>query len=388
MNSTKNRKLRVLGVAVSALLSLTMAACSSSGSSGGGGGSTGSTATAGGSAASQAAAAQAALKTISKPATKITLTTPLPKAPSPGLMVSMNCDVPACTVIGNGVKAAVEAGGWKYATENYMSADPSTLTAAMLRALKLHPTAVTLAGIPPSAGWSSVIPAYKKAGVAIIPTFLAGQKLSSTIIASPGGPPARKATAVTMADWFIADSKGKGHALLQRVDGFPVVKLWADTFAATVKAKCSQCQISQLSNTIADATGGNIVPSIIPKLRADPSINYLIGDLEFYDALPAALNAAGLKGKVKVAGQTPDLAGLNYLKQGVYSAATPAPNNYVGWVVADAAFRFQQKLPVPASDDGVLPYQLYLPSTKFASDAGYEEPTDYPQEFKKLWKTN
>jgi ribose transport system substrate-binding protein len=390
MNPMKNPKVRVLGVAVSAALSLTMAACSSSGGGGGAstGGATGTAKAAGGSAASQAAAAQASLKSILVPPTAITLTTPLPKAPSPGLMISMNCDVPACTVIGNGVKAGVEAGGWRYATENYKSADPATLTAALLRALKKHPTAVTIAGIPPSAGWSSVIPAYKKAGVAIIPTFLAGQKLDDTIVSSPGGPPARAATAKTMARWFIADSKGKGHALLQRVDGFPVVKLWADTFAATVKAECSACKITQLSNTIADATGGKIVSTIIPKLRGDTSINYLLGDLEFYDALPSALDAAGLKGKVKVAGQTPDLTGLNYLKQGVFSAATPAPNNYVGWIVADAAFRFQQKLPIPASDEGVLPYQLYLPNTKFSLDAGYDKPLDYPAQFKKLWKTS
>jgi ribose transport system substrate-binding protein len=390
MKLTKNPKVRVLGISLTAALTLAMAGCSSSGSGGNKttGSASGSTSSAGGTAASEVKAAEAALKPVLVPPTKIFLTTPLPKAPSPGLMISMNCDVPACTVIGNGVKAGVEAGGWKYATENYLSADPATLKSALLRALAKHPSAVTLAGIPPAAGWSAVLPAYKKAGVPIIPTFLAGQALDETIIASPGGPPARKATAITMANWFIADSKGKGHALLQRVDGFPVVKLWSDTFAATVKAKCSGCKIDELSNTIGDATGGKIVSSIMPKLQSDRSINYVFGDLEFYDALPAAMKAAGLNGKVKVAGQTPDVAGLNFLKQGVFSAATPAPNNYVGWVVADVAFRHQQKLPIPASDEGVLPYQLYLPNTDFAINAGYDKPLDYPQQFKALWKVS
>jgi ribose transport system substrate-binding protein len=303
-------------------------------------------------------------------------------------MIWMNCDIPACTVIGNGVKAGAEAGGWKYSTENYQSSDPATLSAALLRALKEHPTAVSLSGIAPTAGWSSVIPAYAKAGVPIIPTFLGDLTLSKTLIALVGGPPARETTAKTMADWFISDSGGKGHALLQRVDGFPVVKVWADTFEQTVKAECSACKVTDLSNTIADATSGGIVPSIIPKLRGDTSINYLFGDLEFYDALPAAMKSAGLTGKVKVAGQTPDVTGLNYLKQGVFSAATPAGNNYAGWLVADAAFRYQQHLAVPATDQGPLPYQLYLPTTQFSMDAGYDKPVDYPAQFKKLWKTS
>ena len=373
---------RALAIGLAVAVSLSLAGCSSGGgtTTGGAGGDANS--------AADAQAAQDAIAPSLDAPTKITLTTPLPKAPSPGLMIWLNCDVPACTVIGNGVKAGVEAGGWTYSTENYKSADPSTLTAAFERALKRNPSAVSLSGIPPTAGWSSVLPAYKAAGVPIIPTFLGDLTLDETLIALVGGPPARETTAVTMAQWFISDSKGKGHALLQRVDGFPVVKVWADKFAATVKEQCSGCEVSELSNTIADATGGKIVSSIIPKLRGDKSINYLIGDLEFYDALPSAMNAAGLKGKVKVAGQTPDITGLNYLKQGVFSAATPAGNNYAGWLVADAAFRYQQKLPVPDEDQGPLPYQLYLPDTDFSLDAGYDKPSDYPEQFKTLWKTN
>jgi ribose transport system substrate-binding protein len=256
----------------------------------------------------------------------------------------------------------------------------------MTRALGLHPSAVTLSGIPAADGWASVEPAYKAAGVPIIPMFLGPTQLDSTVIANIGGPPSRASTAVTMARWFIADSGGKGHALLQRVDGFPVLKVWSDTFASTVSAECSECKITTLSNTIADASGGGIVSSIIPKLVADPSINYLFGDLEFYDGLPAAMRAASLTGRVKVAGQTPDIIGENYLKQGVFSAATPAGNNYAGWLAADAAFRYLMHLPIPAADNGYLPYQLLFPKTNFDINPGYDKPSDYPAQFKALWK--
>jgi ribose transport system substrate-binding protein len=365
-------------------LFVAISACSS-------GGSTGSTTTSGtsgssGQAAAQAKAAAGKLTSVEVPPTKITLTTPLPKAPPKGLMVWMNCDIPACTVIGNGVKAAVTAAGWKFAIETYTSANPATLTAAMTRALALHPSAVTLSGIPAADGWASVEPAYKAAGVPIIPMFLGPTQLNSTVIANIGGPPARQTTAVTMAQWFIANSGGKGHALLQRVDGFPIVKVWSDTFASTVAAECSECTVTDLSNTIADASDGGIVPSIIPDLVSHPSINYLFGDLEFYDGLPAAMKAANLTGKVKIAGETPDIIGEDYLKQGVFSAATPAGNNYAGWLAADAAFRYIMHLPIPAADSGYLPYQLLFPNTSFVVNPGYTMPTDYPQQFEALWK--
>jgi ribose transport system substrate-binding protein len=375
---------RWLTAGLALALFVAISACSSGGSTG----STTTSGTSGGSsqAAAQAKAAAAKLVSVEAPPTKITLTTPLPKAPPKGLMVWMNCDIPACTVIGNGVKAAVIAAGWKFAIETYTSANPATLTAAMTRALALHPSAVTLSGIPAADGWASVEPAYKAAGVPIIPMFLGPTQLNSTVIANVGGPPARQTTAVTMAEWFIANSGGKGNALLQRVDGFPIVKVWSDTFESTVKAECSQCTVTDLSNTIADASDGGIVPSIIPDLVSHPQINYLFGDLEFYDGLPAAMKAANLTGKVKVAGETPDIIGEDYLKQGVFSAATPAGNNYAGWLAADAAFRYIMHLPIPAADSGYLPYQLLFPNTTFTVNPGYTMPTDYPQQFEALWK--
>ena len=382
--SRRTARLALIGASLAACL--IASACSSSGNSASTGNGSSASGADSASAAADAAAAEAKLAPVKVAPTKITLTTPLPSKPAPGTMVWMNCDIPACTVIGNGVKAAVEAAGWTFKTENYKSSDPATLTSALQRALGEHPTAVSLSGISPTAGWSSVVPAYKSANVPIIPMFLGPTQLDSTIVANVGGPPAREEPAKTMARWFIADSGGKGEALLQRVDGFPVVKVWADTFKATVQAECKACKVDELSNTIADATSGNIVPTIIPKLKSNPSIKYVFGDLEFYDGLPSAMSAAGLTGKVKVAGQTPDVTGENYLKQGVFAAATPAGNNYAGWLTADVAFRIAAKLPIPAADQGSMPYQLLLPDTDFNINAGYDKPSDYPEQFKALWK--
>ncbi|MBS1676359.1 MAG: substrate-binding domain-containing protein [Actinobacteria bacterium] len=324
---------------------------------------------------------------LSKPPTEITLKKPLPEAPPKGTMIWMNCDVPACTVIGTGVKEGVEAAGWKYETENYESADPATLTAALKRALAKNPTAVSLSGIPPSAGWSSVIPEYKAAGIPIVAISLGPTELEETLIANTAGPPDRQLAGENMAYWFIAESNGEGKALLQRLDGFPILKVWADAFEETVKEKCEKCQLETLDSTIADATEGTIPQSIVPALQSHPENEYLISaDLEFLDSLPSLMQAAGLADKIKIAGATPTIVGQKAIKAGTWNAATPAHFTIAGWAAADAAFRDAMGLPVPAEDNGALPQQLLLTENEWTPEASFEQPTDYREQFEKLWQ--
>lgn len=379
LTSRKNRWMIALpGLLAAALLT---AACGSDSSGGdSAGGKVDQT-----QAAADTKAAQAIVDTLLKPATAITQTEKLAAAPAKGTMIWMNCDVPACQVIGDGVKAGVEAAGWTFDTETYQSADPATLTAALKRALDKNPTAVSLSGIPPEAGWSAVIPDYEAAGVPIVTTFLGPTKLNDTVIVNAGGPPARYADGVNMAHWFIADSKGQGRALLQRLDGFPILKEWADGFETTVKDECAGCSLETLSNTIADGTGGKIVSTIIPALRKDDSLKYLVSaDLEFLDALPAQMDAAGLKDTI-VIGATPTVTGQQAILDGTWAAATPAPFAMAGWVAADAAFRYAAGVPVPDADNGPLPTQLLTPDGDWTVNPTYDQPADYPEQFKTLW---
>ena len=328
----------------------------------------------------------AQVATLEKAPTKLALTTPLPKAPPKGTMIWMNCDVPACTIIGDGVKAGVEAAGWTFKEINYVSANPATLTSALTQALAQHPTAVTLSGIPPTDGWSSVIPAYKKAGIPIIPTFLGPTPLTSTVVANPGGPADRYQDGVNMAKWFIVDSKGKGIALLQRLDGFPILAQWANGFQATVSKDCKACKITTLKSTIADATGGSIPGTIVPALESNPSATYMISaDLEFLDGLPSLMKAANLTGKVKVAGATPDLTGEKLIENGTWTAATPQKDTLGGELAADVAFREAEHIPIPKADDGPITSQILLKGGPWTPAQSFTIP-NYQAQLDKLWK--
>lgn len=335
----------------------------------------------------EASAAADAIKSAEEAPTEITVTTPLPKAPTDGKLVWLNCNFPTCAVIGEGAKAAAEAAGWEYEQIQYDATDPATLTAAFKRALTLEPTAVSMSGIPPEAGWSSVFADYEAAGVAIIASFLGGKDVEEPIFASvSSGETTYVNYGEIVARWFIADSKGQGQALVQTVEGYPVLKAGTDAIAATIKAECSACKVTKLENTIAQAGSNGIVPAVIPALQKDPNIKYaLMSNLEFSDALPPALAAANLD--VKIAGWVPTATGYGLMQQGKFAAAVTHASRYSGWLIVDSALRFQQGLELDPGDTGPMPTQLLLPDTEFELKDSYE-PAGYEDQFKSLWQVN
>jgi ribose transport system substrate-binding protein len=333
-----------------------------------------------------AATAQKTLNQFEQTPVKITQTEPLPSAPPKGkTLVWLNCDIPTCTNQGAGLKAAMQAAGWNYQQINYQSANPATLTAAFQRALMMKPTVVVESGVPPEAGWSSVLPAYKAAGIPIITSYLGPTPLTAPIIANVAGPATFQEYAKLVAAWFIADSHGTGRALIERIDSYPVLKAYSDALVADIKQGCAKCDISTvLQNSAADASSNQVVPSIVSALKRDPSLKYVLPtDLEFLDALPSAMSAAGLH--VKVAGQDPDLAELGYLKSGQFAMAPSHPEVQAGWVMADVAFHYAMGLPVPADDNGPLPTRVLTSAQNFPTGQLQEYPTNYQQQFMALW---
>jgi ABC-type sugar transport system substrate-binding protein len=76
------------------------------------------------------------------------------------------------------------------------------------------------------------------------------------------------------------------------------------------------------------------------------------------------------------------------LASGDFSAITGVNGNYAAYITVDAALRVAQGLPIP-SNEGDLPVGLYTKDS--LSDQGgaadsYNQPADYVQQFKTLWK--
>ncbi|HEY3713308.1 MAG TPA: substrate-binding domain-containing protein [Jatrophihabitantaceae bacterium] len=376
---------RVLVAAVAAAAAL-LAACSSStpSKSGSPGGGTSAADDAGG--AAVVAKAQAFIKPYLSAPTKIPLTVPLKAAPARGkTIVFLQCELAQCKGIGNGVQAAAQVVGWTFKSIPYQSTNPSTLASALDQALQYKPVAVALTS-PPYAIWSQKVAAYKAAGVPLVPSFTGKVPIDSTIIANPASPEYAALNGQILGNWFIADSNAKGHVLSVGVNDFPYLAGTTDGFNTTVKNDCSGCKLTKLNVGIPDVGNGSINNIIVSALRKDPSINYVVPvDAVFAAALPSALAAAGLTGKVKVAGCCGDTTTEAGLATGQFQAITGVNGGYAGFITVDAAARAAEGSPMP-ENEGILPVGLLTKGTSVKPADSYNEPADFVAQFKALWK--
>lgn len=380
------RAIRSLGIAAAMLPILLLAACGSNAASPTTTSGSGTTANTGGPMSSGLRRAEAATAAAERPAATLGIKTPLRSKPPAGkTFIWLQCEIPQCATIGEGVKAATRAIGWNYRVLNYQQANPATLIAAMKLALAYHPTAVGLSGLP-EVVWQSEVAPYKAAGVSIVPYAVAPVTVSNPVITDIDGATDNYKYGEMLGNWAIADSKGKAHALFVNVPDIAILNYVYNGFKAAFKQNCPSCSITVLNQTVADATGSQLTQATVSALQRDPSLDYaVVVDGAFFDGLPSALAAAGLKGKVKIAGQAGDPVDLAAVKSGTMSAFTGLSAILGGWLMVDAAARHAEGMTIPTGDGG-LPTQLLVKGGSFAVSASYDEPSNYASLFKKLWR--
>lgn len=366
---------------ITAAAALALTACSS-GSSG-----ASSNSASGGSSAGdsgQVTAAQQFLARYLKTPTTIGPTTNLAsKAPSGKTIVNLMCTTsPQCATINKGEVAAAQAAHWTIKTVPYDSTNVATLISGMKTALRYHPVAVSLSGIPQSL-WQSEIADYKAAGVVILPQQVGAVTTSDTVPVNIGDDSSTVGKIV--GNWFIADSTGKGHALVVDVPDFGYLKEITTTMTDTISSGCSSCSVKPLDATIAQQGSNGIVPAVISALQRDKSINYVIAaDGVLIPGLPSAMKSAGLSG-IKVGGALATAENEQAIVDGSETAFTTYNSSYLGWQTLDVALRLQTKTtPIPPFDGGV-PTQLVTKETVGTPSDSATAPADYPQQFQKLW---
>jgi ribose transport system substrate-binding protein len=315
----------------------------------------------------------------------IGITTPLTSKPPAGkTIVWLQCDAPQCMQVTQAFEPAVAAVGWHLKTVGYQSANPATLVAAMKQALQYHPVAVSLVA-EPYAVWQSEVPAYKAAGVAIIPQEVGAAPVDSTVIANIQDPTALGAQAEAIANWVIADSGGKGHVLLYSVPDFTSILSYQQAFQAYMTSHCSGCSVTLLAQSAAQSLGGAANPGIVSAIQRDPSITYAVSvDLQLTPGLEGSLTAAGIQG-VKVAGSFMGQRDEAAIASGSVAAGTPQALNITAWRTVDAALRHLEGLPI-APGDGPFGTQLLVRSNVGTPSDSYSQPPNYQAQYEQLWK--
>lgn len=341
--------------------------------------------TAGGAGSTPASAARAFIARYASPPTALNITTPVRTRPPAGkTIVWLQCETPQCSEITASLRSAASAVGWSVDAIDYQSSDPATMIAAMQQALQVKPVAVLLNGAP-YALWKGEVPAYQKAGVPLIVGSVGPVPLNKTIIANIVGPPDFELAARIIANWFIADSGGAGHALLYSVPDFPAIAALQSDIQQTVKSDCPQCSVTVLAQTIPQLEAGDVNSGIVSALQKDPAIKYVImPDYPLTVGLPSALSAAGLSG-IKIGGIYAGQADQALIKEGYEAAGTPQEINMSSWMSIDAAIRHLEGLPIPVGDGG-LPEELLTKANIGTPSDTYNYPADYQSLFKRLWR--
>jgi ribose transport system substrate-binding protein len=333
------------------------------------------------------ATAQTAVDKLLKPPTTIGLTEPLKARPKGGSMVFITCDQPGCSLLNSGMKSAAQTAGMDYTTLKFTSSQPATLVTALKSALKLkpRPTAVSFGGIP-EAVWGGVVPAYAAAGIALVPIGAGAVTASPALPAGSLYGPA-DSTVITegVAHYFVADSKGKGKAIVLSLEEVGMFKQMTDVFKTTTTKLCPTCSVKTLDVTLAQIANNRIIPAIISELLKDPSIKYVVAPNGSYTQL---LNDS-LKERdipaVHVIGANPDVGDLQNIQAGKERAFVSSPLRIIAWKAVDVALRHQQKMPM-AEGDGPTSFQLITKENVGSTiEDAPDKPADYANQFKKLW---
>jgi ABC-type sugar transport system substrate-binding protein len=320
------------------------------------------------------------------PPTSLVVNTPLSKTPPTGKkVVLLSNGIEIVRETGDGIKAAAAALGWSFSTMTYDQNNPATINSSMLAAIAQGADVVMLTATDASI-YSNALAEARKRGTVII-DISSGNKPTDGVTAlvnnaSQNGPVWGKIAALGI----LADAAKAGTDPSIGIVTTPVFEtiLGSTNTAAeqTVKAECSSCSVDSIQIAPNDVFAGKTSADVVSYQQRNPKVNYLLlGASLFDEGLEPALQAAGL-GKVKIFGVAPLAAQLKAVTAGQEGGWVADPLNVLGWMAVDAAARsFTGDDPTVYNSVGVPTYLI----TKDTAGSGLEVPTDYQDQFKKMW---
>ena len=342
----------------------------------------------------QVAKAKQAVKGYENVPTKI-LGTPLPKRPATGqTVVFLECDNPACALQGQGIKAAVAALGWNFKEIPFHLADPATLISAMDSALQLQPKPAFVAEVGvPEAVFAGEIPKFEAAGVGIVTSTAGSFTPDRTLLGYLNSQRYAEQLAQRLGEWFIADSGGTGHAIVQTVSAVAFSTALTTDFESVVAKNCSKCTVSSVDISLVQfATDGGL-SATISAVQANPDLNYVISPVfSTTFGMRAALDSAG-RSSVKIAGNGGEYANYVDIANGTESAWVNYSTALQGWGDIDTGLHGLAGTKWQYTTDNYPPLLLVTkqnlaklggPAAAKATGS-FEYPANYAAQYAALW---
>jgi ribose transport system substrate-binding protein len=336
------------------------------------------------------AAARAFMDKYLKTPTGVGITQPLTKKPAPATVAAIEQVQPEATQENDYLQQATNVLGLKLIRIR-LSTSPQAPADAMGTALKDNPKVITDLAQPVRT-FETQLAAAKAHSIPVMETSdtdTPGNGLDSTGVNN------QATTAIEgqmAAAWFVVDSGGKGLAAVYNIPEIPILGAFTTSFVSSVKKWCPGCTTA-VDNMQAADIGTNIPGQVVSFQRSHPTYKYAVfclGDMTL--GLHAALQSAGLEGKIKIAGQAPAASDLQALKDGTETMWTAVSLPVIAWRNADTIARLLNGEPLNGTDSAPLPTQILTKATiggaKLDSNGNYVGYANYESAFKKLWHIN
>lgn len=316
------------------------------------------------------------------------------KAPSGIKIAAITCYsiLEGCVIPANGIAKAAKAIGWEERTFDG-GGTPTDQNKQILNAVSWGANVIALIAITPSAVQTG-LQAAKKAG-ALIVSGSSGLSSPNATISPPSGDiwpafdvsPDYKSLGEHLADWVIADSKGKANIAVYGDKEFDSINAQQTGMVPELKS-CNSCTVSDVMYFTATQIASALPGEVVNYLRTHPNVGYVYAA---YDppaaAMVQAIGNAGMAGRVKVVSALGNAQNLQYVKNGQVEAADAAYDNiYMGYAIVDQSIRLldHKELVQPLGEG--LPFQV-LDKTNLPSDLhSWTAPYDYESKFQALWK--
>lgn len=315
--------------------------------------------------------------------TQIHQTEPVSKRPEPGKTVAfMDCGVPGCHVLGDYLKEALTAIGWKLTVIN-AGGTPENVSSGWDQVVNDRPDAVITAGTP-AALWRRQARELEAAGIPVVnsaTTDSAGDGILVTVVGEQDFVERGK----WLANWVVSQTKGKANTLFVNMPDFPVLVTAQKAYDQELKRLCPSCSTKTVA--VPASTIGTTLPSRVKsELQRDPSINYVVfglGDMAI--GVTQALKSAGFD--AKVISQEGTSAALKEIKSGTaYQVVVPEPIPVTAWSWVDVLVRHFDGDQLPVESYQTEPRQFLTQDTIDNPDQTYPGVENYREQYLKLWR--
>lgn len=345
------------------------------------GASTGSSTTASTDAGGQFADIKASVDKLTQRPTQIPETTPLDSPPPKGKTISyLQCGAPVCVTLGNYLKQAAAAVGWKVNVIDE-GGTPETVKAAWDEAIRQKPDAIVPTGGFPHEIFGDELKQAKSMNIPVVGHSEAVPADPATgFIAMVSGPERQKQIGTDEADWIIAATDGKAKTFF--IDsGYPINGLQLKALKAQMAKECpDSCSVDSYQAPVT-SIGKDLAGKVASQMQAHPDTDYLVpafGDMAI--GIPAALAASSIK-QPPMLTQEPSAPNMPDIRKGaLVSLNGSGPESM--WGIVDTLARYFNKQDFPAEIP--LP-EWFITKDNAPSEDSFPTVVDYQQQFKKLW---